>query len=340
MPSLPVRSPALPLAGFGVLAAGVYAVAAALVASPLFLRAPDVGAAAVTFDLLVTVPFFFWLLVIRRTKLPWISLVPVVLLGLLAASYVLPDDRQKYLDLAEIAVAPAEIALLAYAVFRVRRFLGRGLEPGGDVLAVIRAVMQEMIPVRRVADVAAAEVALVWYALLSWRAQPEMAPGDVAFTAHQASGLGGMVGALVVGCLVEGVGVHLLVARGSEAAAWALTALTAYLIMWIVGLARSVALRPTTIGRDGLRVRVGVLWEMTIPFDRITAVTANSVEPSGRDTLKVALLTSPRLSIDLAEPMEATGLYGQRKRGILKVALYVDRPKELAAALHARIPTR
>jgi hypothetical protein len=340
MTALSVRSPALPLAGFGVLAAGVHAAAAAVVASPLFVRAPDVGAAAVTFDLLVTVPFFFWLLVIRRTKLPWISIVPVVLLGLLTASYILPDDRQQYLDLARMAVAPAEIALLAYAVFRARRFLGRGLEPGGDVLAGIRGVMREMIPVRRVADVAAAEVALVWYALLSWRAQPEMAPGDVAFTAHQASGLGGMVGALVLGCVMEGVGVHLLVARGSSAAAWGLTALTAYSIVWLVGLARSVALRPTTIGAAGLRVRVGVLWEMTIPFDRISAVTPGTAGPSGRDTLKAAFLTSPRLSIDLAEEMEATGLYGQRKRGIMKVALYVDRPRELAAELRSWMAAR
>ena len=337
MTSSRVRSPALSLAGFGVLAAGVHAASAAVVASPLFDRAPDVGAAAVTFDLLVTVPFFFWLLVIRRTSLPWISIVPVVLLSLLAASFILPDDRQRYLALAEMAVAPAEIALLAYAVFRVRRFLGRGLESDGDVLAAIRGVMREIIPVRRVADVAAAEVALVWYALLSWRALPEVAPGDTAFTAHQASGLGGMVGALVVGCVMEALGVHLLVARWSPAAAWVLTGLTAYSVLWLAGLARSVALRPTTLGPDGLRVRVGVLWEMTIPFDRIAAVTPAAAEVSGRGTLKAALLTTPRLSVDLSEEMEATGLYGQRKRGILKVALYVDRPRELAAELQARM---
>jgi hypothetical protein len=139
---------------------------------------------------------------------------------------------------------------------------------------------------------------------------------------------------------MEGIGVHLLVARESPAAAWGLTALTAYSIVWLVGLARSVALRPTTVGAAGLRVRVGVLWEMTIPFDRISAVTPGTAEPSGCDTLKAAFLTSPRLSIDLAEEMEATGLYGQRKRGIMKVALYVDRPRELAAELHSRIPAR
>ncbi|HEU4451810.1 MAG TPA: hypothetical protein VFR81_02085 [Longimicrobium sp.] len=337
MTALRVRSPALPLAGFGVLAAAVYATAAAVVASPLFVRAPEVGAGAVTFDLLVTVPFFFWLLVIRRTGLPWISIVPFFLLSLAAASLVLPDDSQRYLALARMAVVPAEIALLAYAAFRVRAFLGRGIDSGGDVLAGIRGVLREMIPARPVADVAAAEVALVWYALLSWRAQPEVARGEMAFTAHEASGLGGMVGALVVGCVIEALGVHLLVARWSPATAWALTALTAYGIVWLVGLARSVALRPTTLGPGGLRVRVGVLWEMAIPVDRISAVTPGTAESPGRDTLKAALLTTPRLTIDLSEEMEATGLYGQRKRGITRIALYVDRPKELAAELQSRM---
>lgn len=337
------RSPALPLAGFGLLAAGVYATAAVLVDSPLFAEAPELGAAAVTFDLVVTVPFFFWLLVIRPRRLPWISIVPCFLLSLLAASFVLPDERQRYLATARMLVAPAELALAGYAGARVYRLFRRGAAEGRDVLADVRSVTREVIPVRAAADVVAGEVALAWYALLAWRARPEVAPGETAYASHRKSGLGGVIGALALACAGEAAGVHLLVEQWSPAAAWALTALSVYGILWLVGLGRSVALRPTVLSADGLRVRVGLLWEMAIPFGCIAAVTAGASGTPRRAPghLHAALFATPRLVIELAEPMEAVGLYGQRRRGIERIALYVDQPNELAAELGARmgIPT-
>jgi hypothetical protein len=236
--------------------------------------------------------------------------------------------------------APAELALAGFAATRAHRHLRRGAPgEGKDVLKAIRSVTREIIPARPVADAVAAELALVWYALLAWRARPEVAPGETAFTAHRKNGLGGMVGALAFACAGEAVGAHLLVERWSPPGAWALTALSAYGVAWLVGLGRSVALRPTVIDAGGLRVRVGLLWEMAIPFDRIASVTAggSGIPKRAPGLLRAALLTAPRLTIELAEPMEAVGLYDRRKRAITRVALYVDQPNELAAELRRRI---
>src|SRR3954469_7798262 len=73
------RAATLPLAGFGLITLGVYATALTVVASPLFARAPRLGAAGISFDLLVTVPLAFWFLVVRPRGMRWFTVIPFVI---------------------------------------------------------------------------------------------------------------------------------------------------------------------------------------------------------------------------------------------------------------------
>ena len=122
--------------------------------------------------------------------------------------------------------------------------------------------------------------------------------------------------------------------------AWALTGLSAYGVIWLVGLGRSVVLRPTVVEREGLRVRIGALYEAMVPFDAIESVTQVRTGPANRRApgyLLAALFAAPRLMIELKQPVEARGLYGNRKRGITRIGLLVDEPAELAALLRERM---
>ncbi|HLM67494.1 MAG TPA: hypothetical protein VK358_08205, partial [Longimicrobium sp.] len=78
---LALRSPRRPLAAFALLAAAVYATALFIAASPLLAEAPRVVAGAVTFDLLITVPLLYWFLVVRRTRVPALTVVPLIVVG-------------------------------------------------------------------------------------------------------------------------------------------------------------------------------------------------------------------------------------------------------------------
>ncbi|HEX8905634.1 MAG TPA: hypothetical protein VF771_12360 [Longimicrobiaceae bacterium] len=334
------RAAAVPLAGFGLVALGVYATALTVVASPLFMRRPELGAAAISFDLLVTVPLAFWFLVVRPRGMRWFTVVPVVIASGYAGLLVLPSGHQQYLGYARFLTAPAEVWLLGWGAVRAWRLLRSGAHPRGDVLAAVRAAVGEIVRYPRAAEAVAAEIALFWYALLSWRARPQVGPAEAAFTQHRRSGLMGMVGALAFACVVEAVGVHLLVEQWSPRAAWVLTALSIYSVVWLVGLGRSVLLRPTVLAPDRLRVRIGMLWEADVPFERIASVTEVRTGPAKRRApgyLHAALFAAPRLTIELNGEVEAHGLYGSRKRGITRIGLLVDEPRELAAAIRQRI---
>jgi hypothetical protein len=334
------RAAALPLAGFGLLTLGVYATALTVVASPLFARAPELGAAAVSFDLLVTIPLAFWFLVVRPRRMRWFTVIPVVIASGYAGLLVLPAAHQQYLGYARFLTAPAELWLVGYGAVRAWRLLRGGTHPRGDVLAAIRAAVGEIVRYPRVADAVAAEIALFWYAVFSWRARPEVAPGETAFTQHRRSGITGLFGALAFACVVEAGVVHLLVAGWSAKAAWVLTALSVYSVIWLVGLGRSILLRPTTLTVDGVRVRLGMLHEAFVPFERIASVAEVRSGPARRRApgyLHAAILAAPRVMIELKGEVESRGLYGNRKRGITRIGLLVDEPRELATAVRARI---
>jgi hypothetical protein len=333
------RSSALPLAGFGLLTLGVYATAMTVVASPVFARRPDTLAAAFTFDLLVTVPLAFWFLVARPRGMRWYTLVPVVIASGYAGALVLPAGHREYLGYARLLTAPADLWLLAWGLRRAWRLLRDGSHLRGDVLAAIRAAVGEIVRYPRAAEITAAEIALFWYALLSWRAKPEVGPADVPFTQHRKSGTTGIVFALAMACVVEGAAVHLLLSGWNAKLAWTLTALSAYSVLWLVGLGRSILLRPSLLSPDGLRVRVGVLTEAMVPYNRIAAVTEVRSGPANHGEagyLHAAIFAQPQLMIELKEPVESRGLYGNRKRGITRIGLLVDEPRQLAEEIRRR----
>jgi hypothetical protein len=334
------RAAALPLAGFGLTALGIYATLFVLASSQLLERAPALGSFGITFDLLVTIPAAFYLMVVRPRKLSWLTLVPCVIASGWVGFLVLPPEHRQFLTAARFLIAPAELGLVGYGALRAWRLLRSGTHPGRDVPDAIRTGLREIVPYPAVADAVAAEVALFWLALLSWRSRPRIAPGATAFTQHRKSGMMGIVGAVSFACMIEAVGVHLLAARWNATAAWVLTALSAYAVVWLVGLGRSVVLRPTLVEREGVRVRIGALYEALVPFDAIARVTPVRAAPAKRRApgyLHAALFAAPRLMIELKEPVEARGLYGTRKRGITRIGLLVDEPAELAALLRERM---
>lgn len=334
------RASALPFAQFGLVTLGVYATLLTLAASPLFARAPAVGTFGITFDLLVTVPAAFWLLVMRPRRLPWYTIVPVVIASGYAGALVLPPEHRQLLHAARFLIAPAELWLVGFGGWRAWRLLRSGAHPGRDVPDAIRTALGEMVRYPAIAEAVAGEVALVWFALLSWRARPRLAPGEAAFTQHRRSGIGGMIGALAFACAVEAAVVHLLVARWNPTVAWVLTATSGYGVLWLVGLGRSIVLRPTTLGPDGLRVRVGMLHEARVPVDAIASVTPVRAAPANRRArgyLHATFLAAPRLMIELKSPVDARGLYGIRRRGITRIGLMVDEPAKLAEALRERM---
>ncbi len=334
------RYPRIPIAAFVLLLAAIYAAELLVVGPQLLPTRPELGAGAITFDLVVAVPVLFYLLVVRTMRLPAVTLVPVFLGSLFGASLVLPEEHRRYLDLLGRLVVPAELLLLGYLGLRVRRGGSAPADGRGDPLDRLRATLRRVLPSPLAADAVAHEAAMLGYALLSWRARPDVREGELGFTSHRGNGYGGVLAAAAFMVLIETLAVHLLVQRWSATAAWVLTALSLYGLVWLLGYFQAVRLRPVLLTADALHVRIGLLWSVRVPYGDVASLGAAGAGAPARRApgyLHAVTLGPARLLVELREPVRVDGLYGYVKQGVRRIGLAVDDRERFRAELVRRV---
>jgi membrane protein YdbS with pleckstrin-like domain len=182
------------------------------------------------------------------------------------------------------------------------------------------------------------EIALCHHAFAGWRARP--LTGPETFTYHRRVSYGAMMAALMLVMIPETLGLHFLVQRWSPAAAWVLTVLSIYSVLWLLGLYQAVRLRPIRVEEDRLLIRIGLKWRVEVPFEDIAAVEVlrgGTVLPKRKDLLRAVVLGDARYLLTLARPAVAEGPYGIRRR-VEKIAFAVDEPQRFEAAVKGRIP--
>jgi hypothetical protein len=312
------------VAAFALTAALIYAVAIGLVAALPRLRHPDLMVAALTIDLTIMVPFLYFLMIPRQRR--WAGVLPAFLLSLLGAGLVLPESSRAALPVLRLLVVPAEVATVVLVIGRVRRGLTEvGVD--GDILARLETALASAVPTRRLAHVLAYEMGVLHYGLLSWRDQP---PGDNgygrAFSYHGSGSYGAIVFAVLIVSSCEILGVHLVASRASHTAAWLLTGLGIYGVVWILGDFQAARLRPFRVGPYGFNVRFGLRWSLTIPRDEIASIAPAPKPPLPKRApghLHAALVTPPQWQLVLRRPLVAQGPYGITK-AVTTVAVAAD----------------
>jgi hypothetical protein len=324
-----VRQARLPLLSFALLATGIYAVAFTVTEMRASLRHPDVVSAGLLVDLLVTIPLAFYWLAVRRAGWPARTLIPVFLFSLTGAALVLPDQREMLKRLSEILAIPAEIGLVTWITVRTARSLRstRGTE---DMLERLREVAREILPMPRVAEAVAFEMAVLYYSIFAWRRRPQNPSGAQVFTYHRTSGYGALVFALLIVTIAEAVPIHILVTRWSPGAAWLLTILSIYGVFWFVADYRATRLRPILLDEETLCIRSGLRWTIRIPRAYIVAIHKKA--PKSELFLRTTLPMMKPLWIELTEPVTAQGPYGIKKQARW-ISVAVDDAKALQEAI-------
>lgn len=328
-----------PVLWFGALLLLIILIEHSVVRLPIFAQRPAL-ALGVTFDLLVFVPGLFYLMVVRRYRLPLTSVVGAFGAGLALGHWLLPAGQQYYLGLAGYALGLLEVLTVAWAVVNLRR-IGQvyraARRQSADFPVNLSAAFQQVLGRSLLPLVF--EISMFRYALLGWWAAPETLAGDQAFSAHRESGFGALavVGSLAI--LVETATVHLLARHWSNSLALGLSVLDGYgLLLWIAH-AHAVRLRPAVLTREELTIRVGFFWRLSVPRAQLLAIDCLRAAPAaGSDILNLSklLFAEPNLLLTFAEPVVVTGAYGIR-RPARRVALYLDQPRQFIAAvgLHA-----
>ena len=314
-----------PLLAVGIPALMI-AVIALFVRSSLFLTDSPALMLAVSLDLLLTIPVVYFLL-IRKTGIPKVTVVPVLMLSTVAASFILPATHQVYIDLFKTWGIPfVEIAVLTFITLKVRslvRSYRDSKEQAPDFFTALKEACLEIMP-PKVVPLFASEVSVIYYGFLSWRRRPLRLN---EFSYHKRSGTQALLGAAVVVIAIETVALHLLLAQVSELGAWILTGLSVYTALQVFGVAKSLARRPIVCKEDRLIVRYGILNESEIAFEDIESVELSkqsvTLDKSIARLSPLGDMERHNLIIRLKKENTLTGLYGVKKK-FRALALHVD----------------
>lgn len=301
-----------PLLQFSLLAAAVVAIETAVLASRVAARHRHPIAFAVIADLCVGLPAAWWLLVVRAGAAKGRSVARIALLSVAACALLLARDLR-------LLLVPLELVLVGCLVASIRRALrARG---SADVVDGIRAGLREGLGENPLARALAAEAAVLWYALFSWAVPPPS-----GFTAYRRSGSVAIHFAIGLAVVAEAIPFHFLLRPWGPVAAAIGLALHAYTLLWLVGDLQALRLRPIRVESGKLFLRIGLRWEAEIPLEEIAIV-----EGAG-DGLRLGVLGTPNLILQLWREIELTGPFGLRRRA-RAIALQVDDPDGLRRAL-------
>ena len=294
--------------------------------SSLFAQQPQALSLGITVDLLLTVPVLFYFL-IRKTNIPNTTVVPVLLIGVLVCSAILPADRQQYLSLFKTWGLPVvEIGILSYIVYRLRQAIKRFRINSGespDFFTTLKKTCEQFLPKGLVMPVAT-EIAVFYYGFVYWKRRKLR---ENEFSYHRDSGSVSLLAAIIFIVAIETVVFHILLMKWSYMAAWILTAISIYSGLQLFGFLKSMGKRPIVIQGDRLILRYGIMAETEIDLKDIASVELSSADLRlDGETRKLSFLgslESHNVVLRLKEENELTGFYG-RTREYRNIAFYVD----------------
>ncbi|MTI20069.1 hypothetical protein E1176_03460 [Fulvivirga sp. RKSG066] len=316
------------LINFGI-PLGLLVVIIFLMQSP-FLKGNDVINFAITVDLLLTVPLIYFLL-IRKSKIPKTTVIPVMVIGLLVGSYFLPKEDQTYLDLFKNWALPIiELSILTLVIIKVRKAVVtykklKNVSP--DFYDTLKNFCSEILPKKLVFPFAT-EVAVFYYGFIHWKSRQ---PENNEYTYHKNSGTPALLGGFILVIAIETIALHYLLAQWNVIIAWTLTGLSIYTAVQLLVFAKALSKRPIIITEETLLLRYGIMNESQIPMADIDSVVLSKKELEKNKLTRTLSplrdLESHNVIINLKRENTLQGVYGIKKN-FKTIGLHIDEPHD------------
>ncbi len=283
--------------------------------SPL-VATSDIVATAAAVDLVITLPLLYYVL-IRKTAVPTITIIPVFVICVLLASLLLPAGNSGFLDAVWMYGIPAAevfvVGYLLYRVFRTRTAYLNDKLAGLDLMERLRTAVEKELRPAFLARAVAFEMGTIAIAFFKWRR-----PTNSGFTYHKRNGPIVLLSVFLFLLIVETTIMHAVLARWSVMGAWVITGLSIYVAVQIMAHLKALALRPIEISEAEVRIRCGILGDSVIDRSLITAVekiAGGEADDGGAlRLLPLGTLSQPNVRIDLCQPISGFVAYGIERK--------------------------
>ncbi|WP_042166818.1 hypothetical protein [Paenibacillus gorillae] len=238
---------------------------------------------AILFDFMLVVPLLYWLLVIRRSGRKLKAVLPLPVLGGLAAWFILPSSMKgavwHTIWPIELLVVTAEAAIIFYEVRLIVRVVKRFRQirrTEANTGEAIRVAVQDVLGSGKLASVLMHDASMIYYLFFSWGARNRMrqqTEGDsYSFTYHKETNQVLMAAFATKIIIMESIVVHLLLAMWSPIAAWIVTISEIWLLMLLWADTRAAVLQPIRMDGEGIRLRYGLRLQGNLKWSDIASI--------------------------------------------------------------------
>lgn len=318
------------------LAALIIAFGCWLTQSLYFRQNGELLATALTLDLVVFLPGLY-LVFARRFSLPRLAAIPIFFAAVFVASLLLPEAHQGTLDLFKYLIVPLELLAAGYLIFKTKSAVTAYKKTSAqqrDFVAHLTASLQETLGHNTAARILATEIAILYYAIFGWRVNPDSENSEILFSCHRQSAYGTFVYGFLFLIAIESVALHLLLMQWSATAAWILTALSGYGMLFLLADWNAIRQRSIVVGKQHLRLRIGLRWCADLNYAQIQNIELIKIrQKNHRDWLDLSLVRDANVVLLLHQPVELIGYYGMRKRAC-RIALRIDDAEKFIRHIH------
>jgi hypothetical protein len=208
-----------------------------------------------------------------------------------------------------IVAALLEIAAIAWLIVRARR------------VGFARALPRPLVAL------VSLEIAALTFAFTGWfRRAP------AGFSMHRRSSFVLILGTLIALAIVETAAMHLVIALASPLAAWIVTGVSAYGILWLLGSLHAARLSPARIDDGVLAIQKGLFWRVEVPLAAIASAEIVDGKVAGARDLSLA---GPNVLLVLEPAVSVHGPFGI-DRTATRLTLSLDDPGGFLAAVAPR----
>lgn len=281
---------------------------------------------SITLDLIITIPFIHWVL-IRKKDISKFSVLSFFVIGVLIASFVIPEENQSFISFIKNWILPfIELGIITVIILKIRKTIQvykHTKNSSPDFFTILKKTCSDVFP-KKISAVLAMEIAVFYYGFISWK---KITPKENEYTYHKdGNSISIFIGILMI-VIIETFVLHKMILKSNPSIAWIVGIMSIYSFVQIFGFAKSLTKRPITIDGDVLYIRYGIMSEITIPISDIGTIEFSSVvfDKETRRLSHLGELDSHNMLIRLKEQSTGTkiGLYGI-KRNFKAIAFHVD----------------
>lgn len=305
----------------------------------IFNANPNILSTAITFDLLLVTPLIYFLL-IRKTNIPKTTIIPLLIIGMVVCTMIIPTENQYYLDIFKTWIFPViELSVISFIIYKVNKTVKKyklNKNETTDFFTNLKTTCYEIFP-KFVVIPLTTEIAVFYYGFINWKKR-KLHKNE--FSYHKDSGTIALLGGIIFIIAIETVVLHKLLLKWNSIVAWILTILSIYFGIQLFGFLKSMYKRPILIENDKLFLRYGIMNETTIDLANIDSIEISSKDIEiDNETRKLSFLgelESHNIIIHLKKENILTGLYGI-KHNYKNLALHIDKKNEFVNQINTTL---